>query len=103
MSDNLEFTAGYILDLWQNNLYEFFCCDCFKGLKKQEMEVIERELKYRSCLYCDKTIDIYEFSKLHDYLKIKELKEMWLNENTLIFCNKICERKYFRDIRIHNQ
>ncbi len=96
LSDNLEFTAGYVLSLWQYSIFEFHCCECFKNLKREELEIIERELKNRYCLNCKTIIDIYKFSKEYNALKIQELKEVWLNPNSNIFCSGFCEKQYYR-------
>jgi len=96
LSDNLEYTAGYILNLWQDSLFEYFCCECFKNLKKDEIQLIERELKTRYCFNCKSPLDIYKFSKEYKFLKIKELKEIWLNLNSQIFCSRFCEKLFFR-------
>jgi len=96
LSDNLEYTAGYILNLWQDSLFEFFCCECFKDNKKDELELIDRELKSRICLNCNSPIDIYKFSKDYMFLKISKLKEIWLNIESPIFCSRFCEKFYYR-------
>ncbi len=96
LSDNLEYTAGYILNLWQNELFEFHCCSCFKYLKREELMMIERELKSRTCFHCDKTLDIFAFSKEYDALKIKEIEETWLNPEFTLFCSRLCEKQYYK-------
>ncbi|TFG09110.1 MAG: hypothetical protein EU539_00300 [Promethearchaeota archaeon] len=96
LSDNLEFSPEHVLKLWQNPILEFHCCKCFKELKINEIEKIEIQLEFRNCSNCNNSIDIYSFSRAHNYLKIKELNDLWLNEEKLIFCSRICERKYYR-------
>ena len=96
LSDNMEYDAMGIIKLWQNPMLEFHCCSCFKDLKISEIMQIERDLKYRKCGYCNKTLELYPFSKKHNYLKIPELKRMWLDIDTPIFCDKICNRKYLK-------
>ncbi len=98
LSDNVEFSATYIFYLWQNSILEFHCCECFKFLKIEEIKLIERELKTRNCPNCNAVIDIYKFVKIHDYLKIKELKEFWLNLNAQVFCDRLCQRKYYKKL-----
>lgn len=96
LSDNLEYDAIGIMDLWQNSILEFHCCECFKDLKIAELMQIERDLKHRKCGYCNKTLELYRFSKVHNFLKIKELKEVWLNLESPVFCDKICNRKFLK-------
>lgn len=96
LSDNLEYTAGYILDLWQKKLFEFHCCSCFKQLKREELEKIERELKLRTCFNCNKILDIFAFSKEYNALKIKEIEETWLNPEFSVFCSRLCEKLYYK-------
>ena len=96
LSDNLEYDALGIFELWQNSLLEFHCCDCFKELKINDLRRIERDLKTRKCGYCNAVIDLYKFARTHNYLKIEELKEEWLHLEQPIFCNKICQRKYLK-------
>jgi len=96
LSDNLEFTAGYILMLWQSPLFEFHCCTCFKELKRDELEKIERELKSRTCRNCDSQIDIFKFSQEYNALKIKELEDLWLDLDSVIFCSGFCETQYYK-------
>jgi len=96
LSDNLEFTPEYILKLWQLSILEFHCCECFKELKINEIEKIEKQLEVRYCSNCNTPIDIYSYSRSHNYLKIKELSELWLDEQQLIFCTRLCERSYFQ-------
>jgi hypothetical protein len=96
LSDNVDFTPEYILKLWQTPILEFHCCECFKNLKIDELEKIEQELPTRICLNCHAVIDIYKFSKYHDYLKIHELKKYWLDSKFNIFCDNLCQRKYFK-------
>ena len=96
LSDNLEFTPEYILKLWQLPILEFHCCECFKELKINEIEKVEKQLIVRYCSYCNSSIDIYNFSRSNKYLKIKELSELWLDEQQLIFCTRLCERSYFQ-------
>jgi len=57
---------------------------------------IERELKSRACFNCDKTLDIFAFSKEYDALKIKEIEETWLNPVFNIFCSRLCEKLYYK-------
>ncbi len=96
LSDNLEFPAPYLFyNLWQSPLLEFHCCECFKRLKIDEIEAIEKIVKTRQCEFCKRVINIHEFGKKHDYLKISELKTAWLRIKSPIFCDKICYRKYY--------
>jgi hypothetical protein len=96
LSDNTNFSPEYILRLWQTPFLEFHCCECFRYLKIHELKKIEHELKERKCLYCETPIDIYKFSKFHDYLKIHELKSIWLDTNFQVFCDNLCQRKYYK-------
>lgn len=93
----MEFTPEYILRLWQLSILEFHCCECFKELKINEIEKIEKQLQFRYCSNCNTSIDIYNFSRAHNYLKIKELSKLWLGEENLILCSRICERNYYRN------
>ena len=96
LSDNLEFTPEYILRLWQTSVLEFHCCECFKYLKMDEMKEIEEQLKTRYCTFCKNPIDLYKYTKDNSYLKIHELKDFWLSKNSFIFCNNLCQRKYYQ-------
>lgn len=96
LSDNLEFTPEHVLKLWQSPILEFHCCECFKYLKVQELDEIEELVKTRECAFCDSTIDLYKFNKDHSYLKIHELKEEWLDLLKPIFCDNLCQRKYYK-------
>ncbi len=96
LSDNVDFTADYILKLWQAPTLEFHCCECFKNLKIGEFKKIEQEKNQRICLNCHKIIDIYKFSKFHDYLKIHELRDLWLDSHFKVFCDNLCQRKYYK-------
>jgi hypothetical protein len=96
LSDNLEFTPEYILKLWQLAILEFHCCECFKYLKIDEMKKIENILPERRCVYCNKPIDLYQYSRDNSFLKIHELKNEWLDENGPIFCDNLCRRKYYK-------
>jgi hypothetical protein len=97
LSDNLEFSVGYLMQLWQSRILEFHCCECFRQLKSAELKHIEEELTSRKCIFCDESIDFKTFSKHHIYLKIHELKQIWLNDNAEIFCGNICQRRYYQD------
>ncbi len=96
LSDNVNFTPEYILKLWQSSILEFHCCECFRYLEIHELKKIEQELNERKCLFCDSSIDIYKFSKIHNYLKIHELRNLWLDNNFQIFCDNLCQRKYYK-------
>ena len=96
LSDNVNFTPEYILKLWQSSILEFHCCECFRYLKIHEFKKIEQELNERKCLFCEASIDIYKFSKIHNYLKIHELRNLWLDNNFQIFCDNLCQRKYYK-------
>lgn len=96
LSDNVDFTAEYILKLWQTPILEFHCCECFRYLTIHELKEIEQELDKRKCLYCESPIDIYKFSKYHNYLKIQELRNLWLDNNFKTFCDNLCQRKYYK-------
>ena len=96
LSDNVNFTPEYILKLWQSSILEFHCCECFRYLKIHEFKRIEIELNERECLFCKASIDIYKFSKIHNYLKIHELRNLWLDNNFQIFCDNLCQRKYYK-------
>lgn len=96
LSDNLEYDAVGIMKFWQNPMLEFHCCECFKELKIDEITRIERDLKFRNCGFCNKSIELYRYAKANNYLKIQELKEIWLNLEAPIFCDKICNRKYLK-------
>ncbi|MBD3195726.1 MAG: hypothetical protein GF317_11760 [Candidatus Lokiarchaeota archaeon] len=98
LSDNVEYSAKRILGLWQSSMLEFHCCECFKFLKGGELQLIERILNTRKCTYCNEDIDLYSYSKLNNYLKIYELKDIWLNRKSEVFCNSICRKKYYRDL-----
>ena len=56
MSDNINFSPEYLLELWQSPILEYHCCECFKYLKIHELKKIERELSVRSCLNCNKAV-----------------------------------------------
>jgi len=96
LSDNVNFTPEYILKLWQTPILEFHCCECFKNLKIHELDKIAEELERQSCNYCDNSIDLYKFSKDNSYLKIHELRELWLDNNHKIYCDNLCQRKYYK-------
>jgi len=97
LSDNLEFTPEYVLKLWQTNVLEFHCCECYKNLKIHELKLIKNMgLETRYCQNCNTPLDIYKFSKIYNFLKLKELKEIWLNENAIIFCSGYCEKYYYK-------
>jgi hypothetical protein len=96
LSDNTDFSPEYILKLWQAPILEFHCCECFKNLKIDELQSIEQELSRRICLNCNSIIDIYKFSKFHNYLKIHELRKLWLDPHFKIFCDNLCQRKYYK-------
>ncbi len=96
LSDNLEFSPEQILELWQNPILEFHCCECFKRLKRDELNNVELQNTIRYCKNCHKLMDIYQFAISYNYLKINELKDIWLNENSVIFCNAFCEKYYYR-------
>ncbi|MFX1375668.1 MAG: hypothetical protein ACFFA0_07635 [Promethearchaeota archaeon] len=99
LSDNVELEPEYILKLWQTPILEFHCCECFKSLKSHELESIERELKTRYCSFCKAPIDLNKFSKYNSYLKIHELKIIWLNKGSQIFCDNLCQRKHYRNLK----
>lgn len=99
LSDNLEFSPGYILKLWQASMLEFHCCECFKFLKIDELKRIEQVLSLRNCEACKNPIDLYKYSKDNSYLKIYELKTVWLNLSSPIFCNNFCKKKYHYDLK----
>lgn len=96
MSDNVYYSPEYILRLWQASVLQFHCCDCFKNLKIDELKNIEQELGKRCCLFCNKSMDIYQFSKINSDLKIFELKILWLDRNYELFCDNLCKRKYYK-------
>ena len=98
LSDNLEFSPEYILKLWQAPILEFHCCECFKFLKTDELKNIEDILAFRDCKSCKKPIDLYKYSKNNNYLKIHELKSVWLNTSNPIFCDNYCKKKYYYDL-----
>ena len=96
LSDNVDFTPEYILKLWQTPILEFHCCECFRNLKINELKKIEQELDKRHCLFCESPIDLYKFSKFHNYLKIHEIRNLWFDNNFQIFCDNLCQRKYYK-------
>ncbi|MFX0034615.1 MAG: hypothetical protein ACFE9I_03110 [Candidatus Hermodarchaeota archaeon] len=96
LSDNVNLTPEYILRLWQTHILEFHCCECFRYLKIHELKNIEKELSERNCLFCETPMDIYKFSKFHSYLKIHEIKALWLDTNFQVFCDNLCQRKYYK-------
>ncbi len=98
MSDNAFFSPEYIMRLWQTSILEFHFCECFKNLKREELENIEKELDKINCLFCNKPMDIYQFSKINNDLKIYELQVLWLDKNYELFCDNLCKGKYFRNI-----
>jgi len=97
LSDNLEFSPEYILKLWQAPVIEFHCCECFKYMKIHELKEIERKLEFRSCKYCNKSIDLYRYTSDNSYLKINELKQEWLNQKIPVFCDNLCKRRFFKE------
>ncbi len=98
LNDNVDFSPEYILKLWQTSILEFHCCECFRYLKIHELKNIEKVVKERKCLFCETPIDIYKFSKFHNYLKIFELRNLWLDTNFQVFCDNLCQRKYYNDL-----
>jgi NAD-dependent SIR2 family protein deacetylase len=100
LSDNVEYSAAKILQLWQSNLLEFHCCECFKSLKSHEIRQIERVLSTRSCSYCDSPIGLRAFIKQNNYLKLHEIKDIWLNPKANLFCDSLCRKKFIRDRRM---
>ena len=100
LSDNVDLSPEYLLQLWQSPILEYHCCECFKSLKASELDKIQVILDYRTCKYCSKEISLFKFSKYNSYLKIDELKDVWLNEKNLIFCDNLCKRKFFKNYRI---
>ena len=99
LSDNIELTPEYIIKLWQTPILEFHCCECFKNLKSNELDCIKQELDSRNCAFCKKPIELYRFSKYNSYLKIHELKNVWLNQTSPIFCDNLCQRKHYRNLK----
>lgn len=97
LSDNVKFMPEYILKLWQTPFLEFHCCECFRELEKNELEKIEQQLNVRNCSYCNNYIDLKRFTKIHNYLKIYELKQLWFDPNYKVFCENLCRRKYFKN------
>ncbi len=95
LSSNIEFSPEYLLKLWQTPFIELKCCNCFKDVKLQELERMHNLVPDRTCEYCGKVINIYQYSRYYNYLKINELKSIWFNNNEKVFCNKICLRKYY--------
>jgi NAD-dependent SIR2 family protein deacetylase len=98
LSDNIEYSAEQIFKLWQSSLLEFHCCDCFKSLKRGKLDQIANQKQFRRCNYCKSEVDIYDYAKIHNYLKIHELRSMWLNPKSEIFCDSICRRKFNREL-----
>jgi hypothetical protein len=96
ISDNVHYSPEYILKLWQASILEFHCCECFRNLKKNELEEIEKILESRKCEYCKKSIDLYKFSRINNYLKIYEIRTLWLDEKYKIFCDNLCKRRYHK-------
>lgn len=97
LSDNyMDYSAAELLALWQNPLLEFYCCECFKHLKKNELDDIGRILGARKCADCEKEMDIYNFSKSYQGLNIEELKDVWLNTEKKVFCSKFCRTHYYK-------
>jgi hypothetical protein len=41
-------------------------------------------------------MDIYQFSKINNDLKIYELKVLWLDKNYELFCDNLYKRKYYK-------
>jgi NAD-dependent SIR2 family protein deacetylase len=100
LSDNVGFSPEYLLRLWQSTILEYHCCECFKSLKASELDRIQHNLDYRKCKFCATPISLFKFSKDNPYLKISELKDVWLNEKNLIFCDNLCKRKFFKNFRL---
>ncbi|TXT63199.1 MAG: hypothetical protein BAJALOKI1v1_770017 [Promethearchaeota archaeon] len=98
LSDNIEYSAAQIFKLWQSPLLEFHCCDCFKLLKKNKLQAIADQQKTRECNYCNNEIDIYRYAKINNYLKIHELKAVWLNPKIEVFCNSICRKRFNKEL-----
>lgn len=97
LSDNyMDYSAEELLALWQNPLLEFHCCECFKHLKRNELEDIANILRVRKCADCEKELDIYKFSKAYQGLNIEELKNVWLNTGKKIFCSKFCRTHFYK-------
>jgi hypothetical protein len=96
LSDNVEFSLEYLLKLWQSEIIQFHCCDCFKELKLKELERIYSQISTRYCSFCEKPINIYQYSRYNNYLKISEIKSIWFDKDSKIFCDKICLRKYYK-------
>ncbi|MHA1915429.1 MAG: hypothetical protein ACW986_07895 [Promethearchaeota archaeon] len=99
LSDNVELTPEYIMKLWQTPILEFHCCECFKNLKSDEIDAIEQELDTRNCLFCNSQIYLDKFSKYNNYLKIHELKQVWLDQNKPVFCNNLCQKQHYRNLK----
>jgi DNA-directed RNA polymerase subunit RPC12/RpoP len=100
LSDNVGFSSEYLLKLWQSPILEYHCCECYKSLNTSELDKIQQILDYRSCEYCSKQISFFKFSEDNSYLKIHELKEVWLNEKKPLFCDNLCKRKFFKNYNI---
>lgn len=103
LSDNMEYTASQILDLWQNSLLEFHCCECFKDLKRDELLKIEEKKTSRKCNNCGRKFDIFHFAREYQALKIKEIEALWQDLEKLIFCSRLCEKQYFRNQASENK
>jgi hypothetical protein len=102
LSDNVEYSPEQILKFWQNSILEFHCCECFKSLKYHEIRQIEQARKTRNCSYCDGQIGLHVFIKRNNYLKIQEVKDIWLNPKANLFCDSLCRKKYIRDMRMNS-
>ncbi len=96
LSDNVDLNLEYLIKLWQTDLVEFHCCVCFKNLKIKELEKFNSQINTRTCSFCKKQLNISEYSRYYNYLKIGELKSIWFDENHKIFCDKICLRKFYK-------
>lgn len=100
LSDNVEYSPEQILMYWQSKYLEFHCCECFKSLKSHEIRQIEQVCKIRTCSYCESSIPLASFIKRNNYLKIHEIKDVWLNPKSHLFCDSLCRKKYIRDKRL---
>ncbi len=99
LSDNVEYSAEAILKFWMSDYLEFHCCECFKSLKFHEIEQIEEICELRNCTFCNREIRLQTFIKRNDYLKLHEIRDLWLNPKTKLFCDSLCRKKYFMYMR----
>lgn len=97
-SNKNKYSLKQIEKFWNSQYLQFYCCTCYKKLRKIDLFKLSKLNEYKNCSKCNAKIDIEEYYNTYSTFSIDYLINSWIRNDLLILCQncyKEIQRKDF--------